>query len=118
MTFLSLILIAAALMMLCERARPWPSVQGWWLRAGLLNGLQVGAVYLAGVSWDRWFAAWRPWSADGLGVLGGALVGYAVITFVYYWWHRWRVRVPLRAARRRDLRGAGGGAELSARFGS
>jgi sterol desaturase/sphingolipid hydroxylase (fatty acid hydroxylase superfamily) len=96
MTFLSIILIAAGLMMLCERARPWPAVAGWWLRAGLLNGVQIGAVYLAGVTWDRWFAAWRPpWSADGLGVLGGAVVGYAVITFVYYWWHRWRHESPL-----------------------
>jgi sterol desaturase/sphingolipid hydroxylase (fatty acid hydroxylase superfamily) len=36
----------------------------------------------------------RPWSADRLGLVGGALVGYLAITFVYYWWHRWRHEVP------------------------
>jgi sterol desaturase/sphingolipid hydroxylase (fatty acid hydroxylase superfamily) len=80
-------------MMIFEAARPgrsWPQVAGWWLRAALLNGIEVGSVYLAGVTWDRWFAEYRPWSADGLGVAGGALVGYLAITFFYYWWHRWR----------------------------
>jgi sterol desaturase/sphingolipid hydroxylase (fatty acid hydroxylase superfamily) len=32
----------------------------------------------------------RLWSADKLGTVGGALVGYLVVTFIYYWWHRWR----------------------------
>jgi sterol desaturase/sphingolipid hydroxylase (fatty acid hydroxylase superfamily) len=36
----------------------------------------------------------RPWSVDGLGTTGGAILGYFVITFVYYWWHRWRHEVP------------------------
>ncbi|GAB4356476.1 MAG: hypothetical protein OHK0021_00790 [Bryobacter sp.] len=30
-----------------------------------------------------------------MGTTGGALVGYIVITFVYYWWHRWRHEVPI-----------------------
>ena len=38
--------------------------------------------------------AWRPWSADALGTLGGAAVGYLAITFVYYGWHRARHEVP------------------------
>src|SRR5262245_39798341 len=83
----------AVVMILFETARPgrtWPQVAGWWLRAALLNGIEVGSVYLAGVTWDRWFAAHRPWSVEGLGVAGGALVGYLAITFFYYWWHRWR----------------------------
>ncbi len=83
----------ALLMMACELTRPgrsWPQVAGWWLRAALLNGVEVGSVFVAGLCWDRWFAAHRPWSADGLGIAGGALAGYLAITFVYYWWHRWR----------------------------
>jgi sterol desaturase/sphingolipid hydroxylase (fatty acid hydroxylase superfamily) len=94
MAFLAVVVAAAALMMLCEGARPWPRVAGWWPRAALLNGGQVASVYLAGVAWDTWFAAVRPWSADGLGLVGGALAGYAAITFVYYWWHRWRHASP------------------------
>jgi hypothetical protein len=49
-----LIVFAAALVMIgCEFARPgrsWPHVAGWWLRAALLNGIQVGMVFLAGVA--------------------------------------------------------------------
>lgn len=83
----------AVVMMVVERARPgrmWPKVVGWWPRALLLNGVQVGSVYVAGLSYDAWIGAYRPWSADALGVWGGAAVGYIGHTFVYYWWHRWR----------------------------
>lgn len=94
-----LIVLACAIVMIAvETARPgrkWPQVAGWWLRAALLNGVQVGMVLLAGIAWDRWMRGHRPWSADGLGTAGGALVGYLAITFVYYWWHRWRHEVPL-----------------------
>lgn len=89
-----LIVIGAALvMMVVEMRRPgrsWPTVAGWWLRAGLLNGFEVATVFVAGLAWDRWMAQHRPWSADALGVTGGAIVGYLAITFFYYWWHRWR----------------------------
>jgi sterol desaturase/sphingolipid hydroxylase (fatty acid hydroxylase superfamily) len=88
-----IVFVAAMAMMVVEglhAGRKWPRVQGWWLRALLLNGVQVGAVWIAGVAWNGWMLRHRPWSADALGVNGGAIVGYAVITFFYYWWHRWR----------------------------
>jgi sterol desaturase/sphingolipid hydroxylase (fatty acid hydroxylase superfamily) len=56
----------------------------------LLNLGQVGVVLLAGIAWDGWMGNHRPWSADALGPIGGAILGYVVLTFVYYWWHRWR----------------------------
>jgi sterol desaturase/sphingolipid hydroxylase (fatty acid hydroxylase superfamily) len=91
------VVAAVALAMLAvEWIRPgraWPAVAGWWPRALALNACQVAAVWLAGVSWDGWLRRHRPWSADALGAVGGALVGYLVITFVYYWWHRWRHEV-------------------------
>lgn len=94
-----LIVLGAALVMIAiEAARParnWPRVRGWWARAVVVNLVQVGFVLAAGFAWDRYFSAWRPWSADGLGTTGGALVGYLVITFIYYWWHRWRHEVPV-----------------------
>ncbi|OAI51211.1 hypothetical protein AYO44_17180 [Planctomycetaceae bacterium SCGC AG-212-F19] len=83
-------------MMLCELARPgraWPQVAGWWLRALALNAFQVGMVFVAGLVWDGWMVQHRFWSADALGTVGGALVGYVALTFVYYWWHRWRHEV-------------------------
>lgn len=88
---------AAAVMMAVEllaRGRSWPKVAGWWARAALLNGIQLGVVFLAGVAWDGWMRAHRPWSAEALGVLGGAAVGYVVHTLVYYWWHRARHASP------------------------
>ncbi|HUI52258.1 MAG TPA: sterol desaturase family protein [Terriglobales bacterium] len=88
-----IVLAAAAAMMFVEwrhGGRKWPKVRGWWLRALLLNGFQVGAVCIAGVAWNGWMLRHRPWNADALGVAGGSLAGYLAITFFFYWWHRWR----------------------------
>lgn len=86
-----------ALVMICiEVGRPgraWPRVAGWWGRAALLNGFQALMVFAAGVAWDGWMFRHRPWSADALGAAGGAIVGYVVMTLIYYWWHRWRHEV-------------------------
>jgi sterol desaturase/sphingolipid hydroxylase (fatty acid hydroxylase superfamily) len=84
-------------MMAIEGASPgrqWPRVSGWWARAVALNGVQVAVAVLAGRAWDTWMADRRPWSADALGPVGGAVLGYVAITFVYYWWHRWRHESP------------------------
>jgi sterol desaturase/sphingolipid hydroxylase (fatty acid hydroxylase superfamily) len=70
--------------------RRWPQVRGWWLRAGLVNLVQAGIVWLAGWAWDGWLLRHRPWSADALGIPASAALGYLTITFLYYWWHRWR----------------------------
>ncbi len=83
-------------MMVAEVVHPgrsWQQVAGWWIRAALHNGLQGVMVLVAGLTWDRWLMEHRLWSADALGITGGALVGYLVLTFVYYWWHRWRHEV-------------------------
>lgn len=92
-----LIVFGVALAMaVFEQTRPgrsWPAVAGWWWRAVALNAVQVGSVLLAGRLLDPLILRWRLWSADGLGVLGGAIVGYLMLTFAYYWWHRWRHEV-------------------------
>ncbi len=84
----------AAFMIVVELKAPgrnWKSVSGWWARAALLNGFQVASVFIATYSWDRWFSGAVAWNAEAaLGTAGGAVLGYFVITFVYYWWHRWR----------------------------
>lgn len=92
----AIVFAVALLMFVVELARPgrkWPAVTGWWLRAVFLNLLQVGSVLLGGVVWESWMVRHRLWSADMLGITGGAIVGYIVITFIYYWWHRWRHEV-------------------------
>jgi sterol desaturase/sphingolipid hydroxylase (fatty acid hydroxylase superfamily) len=84
---------AGLLMLLVERlrtGRSWPKVAGWWGRAIFLNSFQVAAVFAAGSLWNPWFNTHRLWSSESLGTLGGGIAGYVAITFVYYWWHRWR----------------------------
>jgi sterol desaturase/sphingolipid hydroxylase (fatty acid hydroxylase superfamily) len=92
-----IVLGSAMVMMGIEVSRPgraWPQVAHWWLRAIVLNGIQGLMVLVAGVVWDQWMVRNRPWSANALGLMGGSIVGYFAITFVYYWWHRWRHEVP------------------------
>jgi sterol desaturase/sphingolipid hydroxylase (fatty acid hydroxylase superfamily) len=100
--FMSTILIvgaAACAMMIMEIVVPgrrWPWVGGWWPRAIALNLVQAGMVFVAGVTWDRWFAGASLWNLeDVLGHTGGAIAGYLVITFVYYWWHRARHEISI-----------------------
>lgn len=88
-----IVFLIASLMIFYEtkrQGRKWPKVRGWWARALLLNGAQVGTVYLAGLSWDRWLIAHQSWSLSHLGETSGALLGYLTITFIFYWWHRLR----------------------------
>jgi sterol desaturase/sphingolipid hydroxylase (fatty acid hydroxylase superfamily) len=95
---IAIIVISVALVMFgIERVRParnWPPVKGWWWRAIALNLIQVSSVLLTGYVFDPFILRFRLWSAaDSLGVTGGAIIGYLVLTFVYYWWHRWRHEV-------------------------
>lgn len=91
---LTLLIIIAAVMVLIEKLWPGqslPTVKGWWLRIVLVNLVQLGLVILAGLTWDRWFAAnsWLELS-EWLGDVPAALIAYFISTFVYYWWHRLR----------------------------
>ena len=89
---------SAAFMMAVELLRPgrrWPQVGGWWLRALLLNSVQVAMVFVGGTLWEPWLATHRIWSADSLGPFWAPALGYFVITFVYYWWHRARHEIPV-----------------------
>lgn len=95
--FVTLTVLTLAIVMMgvewLRPARSWPSVTHWWIRAIAANAVQVAIVFLAGSTWDGWLVRHRPWSADGLGLFGGSALGYFVITFIYYWWHRWRHEV-------------------------
>jgi sterol desaturase/sphingolipid hydroxylase (fatty acid hydroxylase superfamily) len=87
------VFLAALLMMVYERSRPgrtWPQVCGWWSRALVVNALQAITIWLGGCTWDAWLGGHHcRWLADLDPNIGG-LIGYATITFVFYWWHRWR----------------------------
>jgi sterol desaturase/sphingolipid hydroxylase (fatty acid hydroxylase superfamily) len=98
MTVSSIVASAALSLLVVERARParrLPHVEGFFVRAALASAAQAGAVYLAGITWDPWMAAHRPFSLTQVPTWAGALVGYIAITFVYYFWHRARHEVPV-----------------------
>lgn len=88
------VLAIALIMMAVEIKKPgrsWKKVSGWWARAALLNGFQVLSVFIAIFTWDKWFSGTALWHAEDMfGTTGAAFFGYFVITFIYYWWHRWR----------------------------
>lgn len=95
-TFICLAL--GLLMILVERlrpGRPLPRVDGWVLRCIALNAVQLLLALAPALLWNDWMERHRPFSGDRLGVVGGAVVGYVAITFVFYWWHRARHASPL-----------------------
>jgi sterol desaturase/sphingolipid hydroxylase (fatty acid hydroxylase superfamily) len=73
---------------------PLPRIRGWWARTSVLNLAQILAVYLGVITWDRWLPGMASWRAERIGTLPAIALGYLVITFVYYWWHRARHAVP------------------------
>jgi hypothetical protein len=80
------VLAAAALMMLVERVRPsvtQPVVPLWLPRVVAFNLVQVGVVFLGAATWDRWLPHARLVDGAALGPVGGALLGYVAITFVF-----------------------------------
>jgi sterol desaturase/sphingolipid hydroxylase (fatty acid hydroxylase superfamily) len=92
----AIVMIVGALMMGLERARPgrqWRRVRGWWLRAGIVNCVQVSLVLSVGWLWNEWMGEHRLFSIDAWGAVVGGVFGYLCLTFVYYWWHRWRHEV-------------------------
>lgn len=68
----------------------WPKVTGWWSRALILNALGFISIFLFGAGLRDWLRDHRLFAGERLGVVGGAVVGYLVMSFFNYWWHRLR----------------------------
>lgn len=90
----TLIGLVTLLFFVLERVRPGrqlPVVPGWYVRAGLMNVMQIALIGVGGLVWNRYF---REHALLNLGywrnpVLEGAFYWFAG-TFVFYWWHRLR----------------------------
>lgn len=89
-----LILLSFGLVLvLLERlwpARTLPRVEGWWLRVVLINLMQMSVVIAGGFLWERWLQSYHIIQVSWPNPQVAALAGYLVITFVFYWWHKWR----------------------------
>lgn len=96
---LALIFLVAALFMVLERVFPGralPASRGWYLRAALLNGVQLGIVVLGGITWSVWMHGPSLFHiGDSLPPFFQGFVAWFVGTFVFYWWHRARHSVDL-----------------------
>ena len=87
------IIAAGIFLIVLERIIPdqkLPDVDGWWLRVVIINILQLGVVFLATFTWDKWFLNWRFFELSGLPDFIGGFLSYLLVTFVFYWWHRFR----------------------------
>src|SRR6185503_13758678 len=70
---------------------PLPRVRTWPLRVLAINGVQLGVVLLAGLTWERWLSSYSFFSlSKHVPNWAGGLVAYFIATFVFYWWHRAR----------------------------
>lgn len=93
-----LLVVAVGLtMMVRERSAPGRHLEGapgFARRAWAFSLAQAAAVWsLAGPA-QSFFSAARPWPGLSLDFLPGAAVGYLVVTFAGYWWHRARHASP------------------------
>ena len=91
---LTVIFAVFAFCFVLERAIPgWPlpKVRTWPVRVLLINGVQLGVVLLAGLSWERWLSSASVFHlSEYVSPEVGGLIAYFIATFVFYWWHRWR----------------------------
>ena len=93
MQILTTIIIIGVFLIILERIYPdrvLPTVKGWWTRVVLINVMQFGIVVLGMVTWDVWFQGHQWFVLEGVPDFVLGFLGYLLITFVFYWWHRVR----------------------------
>ena len=87
------------LFIILERILPdqkLPEVKGWWLRVVFINILQLGVIFLGMYTWDLWFQEYRIFELEKhLHPVAGGFLGYFIITFIFYWWHKFRHDINL-----------------------
>jgi hypothetical protein len=99
---LYIVLGIGILFMILERLIPHhrlPELKGWWMRVVLINLMQMGIIFLGSYTWDRWMHSYQIFSLEKyLHPVAGGVAGYFVVTFIFYWWHKWRHDICILAA--------------------
>lgn len=98
MMMLLTVLAVALAMMAIELIFPaWRRAldRRWVMRALFFNALQAATALVGTFTWDSWFAGSSIVERGALSGATGIAIGYVLVTFVYYWWHRARHEVPL-----------------------
>ncbi len=68
----------------------WPKVPYWLRRAVLFNIVQGLTIFIASHHFDEFFKTIQLFDFSLLNTAWGSILGYFVITLIYYWWHRAR----------------------------
>lgn len=71
-------------------ARKLVSVKDWYKRIFLINGVQTFIIILSGYAWDKLFKMNSLLSISKIDIIAQSFLGYLIITFIFYWWHRAR----------------------------
>ncbi|WII71635.1 sterol desaturase family protein [Bdellovibrio sp. 22V] len=89
-----LLLVSTLFFFIWERVFPGrvlPHSKNWYLRAILINLVQLAMVGIAGLTWNKYFREYTLFHVGGWP--SPALEGFFywfIGTFVFYWWHRLR----------------------------
>lgn len=86
-----------ALLVAAETLRPGrrlPAIRLWRMTGLVAFAVSFVVAGLVPVLYGDWMAAHRLIDASGLGVAGGALLGFVLLELAVYWWHRALHRVP------------------------
>jgi sterol desaturase/sphingolipid hydroxylase (fatty acid hydroxylase superfamily) len=81
------------LLVILERLIPdqkLPVVKGWWTRVVIVNFFQLCIVLASMFTIDQWFQQWQMFQINIISPQVNGFISYFAITFIFYWWHRWR----------------------------
>lgn len=85
---------AFALLETLRPGRAFVRMRAWRVKGVALFLFAIALTSSVPLLWDEWFAAHRLIDASGLGHVGGALVGFLVLSLGIYVWHVALHRVP------------------------
>jgi sterol desaturase/sphingolipid hydroxylase (fatty acid hydroxylase superfamily) len=92
-----IVALTGLIMLSIERRLPgrsWPRVRTWTARALAINAVQAGVISVSGFTWNRWLSHDSLLHVATGSVWLDAALTYFLITFVFYWSHRWRHEIP------------------------
>lgn len=93
MTAVIVVILGGLAVMILERIfsdQTLPKIQGWWMRVIIINAFQAGLVIVGGLTWDLYLQRYSLFNLAELHPGLSAFIAYFILSFVYYWWHRWR----------------------------
>jgi sterol desaturase/sphingolipid hydroxylase (fatty acid hydroxylase superfamily) len=79
---------------LARRAQPWPEVRGWRLKGALFTLAYFVIATFAPLAWDAWLGRYQLVDGSALPFWAQVAVGFLVLEFFVYAWHRTMHNTP------------------------